>query len=76
MLENLRARLNQPQGVASYGQIQQYLTQEQNLPLSSSAVPALVRYKLRAKPKAPRRSQPKKSPKRSRSFSTRLLPSF
>lgn len=75
VLEKLRARLHQPQGFASYGQIQQYLTQEQNLALSYSAVHALVRYKLRAKPKAPRRSHPKKSPKRSLSFSERLLPS-
>ena len=64
VLEKLRARLTQPQGFASYGQIRQYLTQEHHLSLSYSAVHALVRYKLRAKPKAPRRSHPKKSPKR------------
>lgn len=61
VLEKLRTRLAQPQGFASYGQSQQYLTQEHHVALSYSAVHALVRYKLRAKPKAPRRSHPKKS---------------
>ena len=61
MLEKLHARLNEPQGFASYGAIQQYLAREHHLALSYSAVHALVRYKLGAKPKAPRRSHPKKT---------------
>lgn len=58
----LQARLANPQGFASYGEIQQYLASTHRIHLSYSAVHALVRYKLQAKPKAPRRSHPKKSP--------------
>jgi transposase len=64
-LEKLHARLNEPQGFA----IQQYLAREHHLVLSYSAVHALVRYKLGAKPKTPRRSHPKKSLRTSHSFS-------
>jgi transposase len=63
-LQALQERLAQPQGFASYGDIQQYLAQAHHVPLAYSAVHALVRYKLQAKPKAPRRSHPKKTPKR------------
>jgi transposase len=69
MLERLQARLNEPQGFVSYGAIQQYLAREHRLALSYSAVHALVRYKLGAKPKAPRRSHPKKTLLPSRSSS-------
>lgn len=61
MREQLQARLQEPQGFASYTEIQQYLAREHHFSRSYSAVHALVRYKLRAKPKAPRRSHPKKS---------------
>jgi|SRR5215208_7319088 transposase len=67
--EQLQARLNEPQGFASYAEIRQYLADTHALTLSYSAVHAFVRYKLRAKPKAPRRSHPKKSLRTSRSFS-------
>jgi transposase len=66
----LQARLNDPRGGASYGEIQQYLACEHHIDLSYSAVHALVRYKLQAKPKAPRRSHPKKSLKQWRSSTT------
>lgn len=69
MREQLQARLNEPRGFASYAEIRQYLAHEHHLVLSYSAVHALVRYKLGAKPKAPRRSHPKKSLRTSRSFS-------
>lgn len=69
VLKQLQARLQEPQGVASYGAIQHYLAPEHHLALSYSAVHALVRYKLGAKPKAPRRSHPKKTLLRSRSSS-------
>ena len=69
MREQLQARLNEPQGFASYTEIRQYLADTHGLALSYSAVHAFVRYKLRAKPKAPRRSHPKKSLRRSHSFS-------
>jgi hypothetical protein len=63
-LEQLRPRLAQPPGCASEGQSGQYRTPEPPLSLRYSALPALVRYKLRAKPQAPRRAPPKKSPTR------------
>jgi transposase len=66
--EQLQVRLNEPQGFASYAEIRQYLAETHALALSYSAVHAFVRYKLRAKPKAPRRSHPKKSLRTSRSF--------
>jgi transposase len=65
VLSKLQARLAQPQGFGSYGEIQQYLAHTHHLALAYSTVHALVRYKLQAKPKAPRRSHPKKSPQRS-----------
>lgn len=58
--EALRARLAQPQGFGSYGQIQQYLAQEHGVPLAYSTVHGLVRYRLKAKPKTPRPSSKKK----------------
>jgi transposase len=61
----LQLRLADPQGFASYGEIQHYLAREHQVHLSSSAVHALIRYQLQAKPQAPRRSHPKKSPQRS-----------
>jgi transposase len=66
----LQARLDDPRGFASYGEIQQYLACQYHIHLSYSAVHALVRYHLHAKPKAPRHSHPKKSPKRWRSSAT------
>ena len=72
VLSKLHARLSQPQGFSSYGEIQQYLAHDHHLALAYSTVHALVRYKLQAKPKAPRRSHPKKSPQRS-PISTRPL---
>lgn len=71
VLTKLRVRLDDPRGFASYGEIQQYLIREHQCPLSYSAVHALVRYPLQAKPKAPRRSHPKKTPQRSHTSSTR-----
>jgi transposase len=70
-LRQLRARLAAPQGFASYGEIQQYVARDHHVHRSYSAVHALVRYKLGAKPKAPRRSHPKKSPPKLSSSSTR-----
>lgn len=61
VLYALKQRLAQPQGFSSYGEIQRSLADTHRLPLSYSTVHALVRYKLRAKPKAPRRSHPKKN---------------
>ena len=71
ILEALRQRLAQPQGFASYGEIQRYLAQEHHIHLRYSTVHGLVRYKLGANPKAPRRAQPKKTRPRSRSSARR-----
>jgi transposase len=70
-LRQLRARLDDPRGFASYGEVQQYLAREHHVHRSYSAVRALVRYQLQAKPKAPRRSHPKKSRQKSRTSSRR-----
>jgi transposase len=64
VLPQLQARLAQPQGFASYGEIQHYLAHEHGVHLGYSTVHALVRYKLQAKAKAPHRSHPKKRLKR------------
>lgn len=61
ILTNLQARLNQNRGFSSYGEMRQYLARVHKLPLAYSTVHKLVRYRLPAKPKAPRRSPPKKS---------------
>lgn len=71
VLYDLKQRLAEPTGFSSYGEIQRYLADTHHIALSYSAVHALVRYQLRAKPKAPRRSHPKKNRTRSASFSKR-----
>jgi len=64
VLTKLQERLAQVRGFGSYGEIQQYLTNTHQVSLAYSTVHKLVRYRLQAKPKAPRRSHPKKSPRR------------
>lgn len=59
-LADRQQRLADPKGFASYGQIQAYLAEQHQVPLAYSTVHALVRYELKAKPKAPRRSHEKK----------------
>src|SRR5262249_44425372 len=63
ILTKLQARLNHDRGFGGYGEIQQYLACVHKIPLAYSTVHKLVRYRLQAKPKAPRRSHPKKSPR-------------
>ena len=69
VLEALKARLGDPQGFASFGQIQEYLSREHGVVLSYSRVHKIVRYKLKAKPKSPRPSAKKKIRVRSRPLS-------
>ena len=71
VLAQLRQRLAQPRGFASYSEIQRYLAQAHHVPLRYSTVHGLVRYKLGAKPKAPRRAHPQKTLRRSPSFAGR-----
>jgi transposase len=66
----LQTRLHQPRGFGSYGEIQQYLATDPHVPLAYSTVHGVVRYQLQAKPKSPRRSHPKKTLRRSPSFTT------
>ena len=61
ILRELQDRLAQARGFGSYGEIQRYLAQAHKVDLAYSTVHAVVRYRLQAKPKAPRRSHPKKS---------------
>ena len=73
ILRKLQERLAQARGFGSYGEIRRYLAQAHNVDLAYSTVHAVVRYRLQAKPKAPRRSHPKKSPRTWRSSSPRSV---
>ena len=67
----LQTRLHQPRGFGSYREIQQDLASEHHIVLAYRTVHGLVRYQLQAKPKSPRRSHPKKSPRTASSFKRR-----
>lgn len=54
VLEKLKVRLAQPQGFASYGEVQQWLVQNFGQEVPYSTVHRTVRYRLKAKLKAPR----------------------
>ena len=68
VLAALQQRLAQPRGFTSYGEIQRYLAQAHHVHLRYSTVHGLVRYKVGAKPKAPRWAHPKKTLPQSPSF--------
>jgi transposase len=59
----LQEKLQDPHGFASYGQLRVWLAEAHQVTLAYSSVHALVRYKLRAKPKRPRPSHTKKIPR-------------
>lgn len=63
-MEALKDRLDTPEGFSGYTEIQHWLSEEFGLDLPYSTVHGIVRYRLGAKPKAPRRSHAKKSPSR------------
>lgn len=67
VLTKLQEQLAAVRGFGSYGEVQQYLARTHKIALAYSTVHKLVRYKLKAKLKAPRRSHPKKSLKPVRS---------
>jgi transposase len=52
----LRERLAQPQGLASYKAIWQWLRQEYHVPIAYKTVPKRVRYRLHATLKVPRKA--------------------
>jgi transposase len=72
----LQARVQQPHGVGSYRELQQYLASDHHVQLAYSTVHGIVRSQLRAQPQSPRRSHPKKTLPPSLSFKTRSRHSF
>ena len=64
VVTKLPEHLADVRGFGSYGKVQQYLARTHKVALAYSTVHKLVRSKLKAKLKAPRRSHPNKSPKR------------
>jgi transposase len=72
VLSKLQEQLSEVHGFGSYGEVRQYLARTHKVTVAYSTVHKLVRYKLKAKLKAPRRSHPKKSPKTSRSSRPRF----
>lgn len=63
-LEQLRARLDQPDGFASYGEIRLWIEQTLGVSMSYDAVHTLVHDKLRARPKVARPAHEKKTMRR------------
>lgn len=61
-IASLQERLKQPQGFKSYGEAQQWLQTEYGVGVVYKTVHKLVRYKLRAKLKVPRRCSNKQHP--------------
>ena len=62
-LDQLRQRLAQPEGFASYGEIQQWIATTLGVQLGYHAVHTLVHDKLRARPKVARPSHEKQVPR-------------
>lgn len=60
-LSELKQRLSTPAGFASYREIHQFLQTAHQVAIGYAAVHKLVRYNLKAKPKRPRPSNPKKT---------------
>jgi transposase len=63
-LEQLRARLAQPEGFVSYAEIQQWLHDTLGITMKYDTVHDLVHDRLGARPKVPRLSHEKKTTKR------------
>ncbi len=61
-LTQLQQRLEQPEGFASYGEIQQWIATTLGVEMGYHAVHTLVHDKLRARPKVARPSHEKKVP--------------
>jgi transposase len=76
VLTKLQAQLATVRGFGSYGEVRQYLARTYKVALAYSTVHKLVRYKLKAKLKAPRRSHPKKSLKTRSSSRLRFARNF
>lgn len=62
LLEKLKARLDAPEGFASYGEVQQWLEAQSGEPIPYKTVHKTVRYRLGAKLKSPRPQNIKQDP--------------
>lgn len=72
VLEKLKARLAQPEGFHSYGEIQQWLEQTCQLKVEYGTLYRVVRYELKAKPKVPRPRALKQDSKKLKVFKKKL----
>jgi transposase len=66
--EKLKARLAQPEGCHSYGEIQQWLEHTCQLKVAYGTLYRVVRYELKAKPKVPRSRALKQDPSKLKAF--------
>lgn len=71
-LEQLKARLAQPEGFGSYQEIQQWLEQTCQLKVEYGTLYRVVRYELKAKPKVPRPRALQQDPKKLNAFQKKL----
>lgn len=71
-LEKLKARLAQPEGFGSYGEIQQWLAQTCQLTVEYGTLYRVVRYELKAKLKVPRPRALSQDPQKLNAFQKKL----
>lgn len=71
-LEKLKARLAQPEGFHSYGEIQQWLEQTCQLTVEYGTLYRVVRYELKAKLKVPRPRARQQDPQKLNAFQKKL----
>lgn len=71
-LEKLKARLAQPEGFSSYGEIQQWLAQTCQLAVEYGTLYRVVRYELKAKLKVPRPRALQQDPQKLNAFQKKL----
>ncbi len=71
-LEQLKARLAQPEGFHSYQEIQQWLEQSCQLKVEYGTLYRVVRYELKAKTKVPRPRALKQDPQKLNAFKKKL----
>lgn len=71
-LEQLKARLAQSEGFASYRDIQQWLEQTCQLKVEYGTLYRVVRYELQAKPKVPRPRAKQQDPQKLNAFPKKL----
>jgi transposase len=71
-LEKLKARLAQPEGFHSYGEIQQWLEQTCQVKVDYGTLYRVVRYELKAKLKVPRPRARQQDPEKLNAFKKKL----